>query len=59
LVVSNVRATIWAYALALLIDVALFSAWLLLALRFSRRAARGELFDIPWIARITGTAVRK
>lgn len=53
--VSNVTAIIWVYILAMLIDIALFVLWLVLAIRYSRRAARGELFTIPWVARITGT----
>ena len=56
---GNVVATLWIYGLAMLIDLALLVIWLLLALRYSRRAARGELFDVPWVARLTGTSVRK
>jgi hypothetical protein len=54
--VASVGATIWIYALALLIDCALLVAWIVLALRYSRRAARGEFFVIPWVARVTGSA---
>ena len=39
------------YALAILIDIALFVLWLVLAIRYSQRAARGETFDIPWLER--------
>jgi hypothetical protein len=59
LLIPDVTVTIWLYAAAMLIDVALFAGWLVLALRYSRRAGRGELFDVPWIARITGTRSQK
>lgn len=54
LLVGNVTATIWMYVLAIVADVALFVLWLVLALRYSQRAARGELFDIPLVSRFTG-----
>ena len=54
LVVTNVMATIWIYVLAMLADGALFVLWLVLAIRYSQRAARGELFEIPVVSRITG-----
>jgi hypothetical protein len=57
--VSNVALTIWLYGLAMLIDVALLCAWLVLALRYSRRAGRGELFDAPWLVRLTGASSHK
>lgn len=53
-VVSNVMVTIWIYVLAMLADIALFVLWLVLAIRYSQRAARGELFEIPVVSRITG-----
>lgn len=56
---SNVMVTIWVYALALLVDAALFVLWLVLVLRYSQQARRGELFDIPIVSRITGTAPKK
>ena len=52
--VSSIGATIWIYALALLLDCALLVVWLVLAMRYSRRAGRGEFFVIPWVARLTG-----
>lgn len=54
LVVSNVTATIWVYVLAMLADGALFVLWLVLAIRYSQRAARGELFEVPLVSRFTG-----
>ena len=54
LVVANVAAHIWMYVLAILIDVALFVLWLVLAMRYSQRAARGESFEIPFIERFVG-----
>ncbi|MHB8146278.1 MAG: hypothetical protein ACYDGM_03320 [Vulcanimicrobiaceae bacterium] len=59
LFVANVEATLWIYGLALLIDGAYFVLWLVLAMRYSRRAGRGELFTIPLVARVTGTWSRK
>lgn len=58
-VVSSVAATIWIYVLAMLIDIALFVLWLIAAIRYSQRAGRGELFEIPWLARRTGTTTPK
>ena len=54
--IANISLTIWAYGLALVIDCTLLVAWIVLALRYSRRAARGEFFVIPWVARVTGSA---
>ena len=54
LAVTNVLATIWIYALAMLVDIALFVLWLVLAIRYSQQAARGELFEIPVVSKITG-----
>jgi len=59
MVLGNVIATLWIYGLAMLIDLALLVVWLLLAVRYSQRAGRGELFDVPWVARLTGTSVRR
>lgn len=59
LLVTSLPATIWIYALALLIDVVLLAVWLVLAARYSRRASRGELFDVPWVVRLTGATSRK
>ncbi len=60
--VGNVVATLWIYVLALLLDVALFVLWLVLAIRYSQRAARGETFEIPFVERFiaaTGTGRKK
>ncbi len=54
LLVTNVVATIWIYVFAMLIDIALFVLWLVVAIRYSQRAARGELFEIPVVSKITG-----
>ncbi len=56
---GSVSAIIWIYVLAMISDVALFVLWLVLALRYSQRAGRGELFDVPWIAKLTGTSSQK
>ena len=50
---GTITATIWIYVLAFLADIAVFAVVLTLALRYSRRAARGEMFEIPLIAAIT------
>ena len=57
--IGSALATIWLYVLAMVIDVALFVLWLTLAIRYSQRAGRGELFEIPWVARLTGTRIPK
>jgi len=59
LVASNVVATLWIYGIAMLADLVLLAMWVLLAARYSQRAGRGELFEVPWVARLTGTSVRK
>ncbi len=53
------RTIVWLYVLAMLLDAALFVLWLVLAIRYSRRAGRGELFEIPLVARLTGTSLRE
>lgn len=58
-VVSSVVATIWIYAFAMLLDIALFVLWLITAMRYSQRAGRSELFDVPWISRVTGKPSQK
>lgn len=55
LILGDIGVTLWLYAFAMLLDVALFVLWLLLAIRYSRRAANGELFTIPLVAALTGT----
>jgi MFS family permease len=57
--IGNVAATIWIYAFAMLADVALFAWWLVLALRYARRADRGELFEVPLVSRLKGALSRK
>jgi uncharacterized Tic20 family protein len=57
--ITNVAAMLWIYGFAMLVDVALFVLWLLLAARYSRRAGNGELFDIPWLVRLTGASSQK
>jgi hypothetical protein len=59
LVVGNLAATLWSYGVAMVADIALFVLWLYLAIRYSQRAGRGELFEIPWVARLTGTRYSK
>jgi hypothetical protein len=59
LVVSRVTATLWFYYVAIVLDVALFAVWLVLALRYSRSAGRGQLFEIPLVSRVTGTTLPK
>ncbi|MEO6913587.1 MAG: hypothetical protein ABI182_06150 [Candidatus Baltobacteraceae bacterium] len=51
--IANITVTIWVYAFALLIDIMLFVMWLVLAIRCSRQAARGEMFEIPIVAEFT------
>jgi hypothetical protein len=58
-VVTSVAVTIWLYAVAMLADVGLFVMWLVLAVRYARRSSRGELFDVPWVVRLTGASSRK
>ena len=58
-VVSSVVATIWIYAFAMLLDIALFVLWMIAAMRYSQRASSGEFFDVPWIARVTGKPTQK
>ncbi|HZZ00770.1 MAG TPA: hypothetical protein VFE36_14485 [Candidatus Baltobacteraceae bacterium] len=57
--ISGVTAMIWVYAAAMVLDVALFAFWLVLVARYSRRASNGELFDVPWVVRLTGASSQK
>ncbi|MBV8246585.1 MAG: hypothetical protein JOZ38_11720 [Candidatus Eremiobacteraeota bacterium] len=50
---GSVAATLWIYAIALVQDVGLFVLLLVLAIRYSRRAARGEMFEIPIAGALT------
>ena len=50
---ASVGATIWIYAFAILIDFVVFAVVLTFAVRYSRRAARGEMFEIPLVCQIT------
>ena len=61
LFLTSATATIWIYVLAMLVDSALFVLWLVVAIRYSQRAARGELFEVPYVTRFTGglTGTRK
>jgi hypothetical protein len=59
LATSDAAVTIWIYALAFILDCGGFIVWLVLAVRYSRRAERGELFDVPWVARLTGARSQK
>ena len=59
LVVASVVLTIWMYVAAILADCAVFCVWLVLALRYSRRASRGDLFEVPWVRRLTGSLPRE
>ena len=46
LLIGNATATIVMYAVAMIADIVLFTAWLARALRYSRRASRGETFSL-------------
>jgi Na+/alanine symporter len=59
LIFGNIGATLWIYGIAIFADSTLFVLWLVLAMRYSQRAARGELFSVPLAARITGTTLPK
>jgi len=59
ILIGNVAATLWIYGIAILADLGLFVVWLFLAIRYSQRAGRGELFDVAWVARLTGTSAGK
>ena len=49
----NVLAIEIVYGLAFVLDIAVFAVVLTLAIRYSRRAARGEMFDIPLVTNLT------
>lgn len=46
LLVGSVTATLIAYGIAMLLDVAVFVVWLRHALRYSKQAARGQTFAL-------------
>ncbi|HEY1975543.1 MAG TPA: hypothetical protein VGG89_03240 [Candidatus Baltobacteraceae bacterium] len=57
--ISNVTAMIWVYVFAMIVDLALFVWWMLIAARYGRRAGSGQLFDVPWVVRLTGASSQK
>lgn len=46
LLLANVTATIVFYVIAMVLDVVLLAVWLQRALSYSKRAARGETFEL-------------
>ena len=50
---GTITATIWIYVVAMLLDLAVFGVILSLAAGYSRRASRGEMFEIPLVSQIT------
>ena len=42
-ILANVVATLWIYGFAMIVDLVLLVVWIVLALRYSQQAARGEL----------------
>ncbi len=46
LIAANLTATLAIYSIAFVLDCALFVVWLRRALRYSKRAARGETFAL-------------
>ncbi len=58
-VISSPTVVIWLYAIAFMQDLALFVLWVVLVMRYSQSAGRGELFEIPLVSRIAGTTIQK
>ncbi|HET6895097.1 MAG TPA: hypothetical protein VFH72_06915 [Candidatus Baltobacteraceae bacterium] len=46
LLIANATATIVFYVVAMIVDVVLFWTWFSKALRYSKRASRGETFSV-------------
>lgn len=46
LLIANITATIVFYGIGVVLDVVLLAVWLKRALSYSKRAARGETFDL-------------
>jgi hypothetical protein len=46
LLAGNLTVTLAVYTLAIVLDCVVFVVWLRLALRYSKRAARGETFHL-------------
>jgi hypothetical protein len=55
LLTGNATATIVFYVIAMVLDVLLFVVWFRLALRYSKRASRGETFALRSAQRQTAT----
>jgi hypothetical protein len=51
LLFGNLTATLVFYVVALALDSALFGIWIVRALRYSKRAARGETFGLEPLRR--------
>jgi hypothetical protein len=57
--IGSPTLTLWIYGIAILADLALFVLWLILAIRYSQRAANGELFELAYLRRMTGRTPSK
>lgn len=57
--IASAVVTIWLYAVAMAIDVVLLGLWAILSIRYAQRAGAGQLFDVPWVTRLTGVTSRK
>ncbi len=58
LVVGAVGPVLWIYSFASALDLALFAIWLVLVIRYSRRARNGDLFEIGPLRRLTGSGTK-
>ncbi len=61
LLAGNATLTIVVYSVAILLDCRLFAAWLRQAVRYSKRAARGETFSLErsWTASVIGVPAKR
>jgi len=58
LIFPNAVGVLWIYGIAFLADIALFAVWLAFAVRYSKQASRGKMFEISrvaaWTRRLSG-----
>lgn len=61
LLTGNLTVTLVVYGIAMILDIVLFAGWLKRALRYSKRASRGETFTLrasPGVPTTRGIAAK-
>ena len=58
LIFPNATGVLWIYGIAFIVDILLLAVWVLMAVGYSKQAARGKMFEIArlatWTRRLAG-----